>query len=138
MEFNLCYKSYPFKISQGSCKRFFEKTGLDLQTVFLTYICKFHDTKLRELRAGDRLVELSNLYSRDIACKAMYEIIKEEADGVSIAELEDASFRVSWVESDRDDNLSQPWPLVMVDIGLKINDYFTENLNVKKLDTSAE
>lgn len=136
MEFSLCYKSYPFKISQGACKRFFEQTGLDLQTVFLTYICKFHETS--ELKVGDRLVSLSNLYSRDVACKAMYHIIKEEKDGISMAELEDASFRVSWVSSDREDNISEPWPLVMVDIGLKINDFFTKNLTKKKLDTSVE
>jgi len=136
MEFKLCYKTYPFKISQGACKRFFEQTGLDLQTVFLTYICKFTETSKQV--AGDRLVSLSNLYSRDIACKAMYHIIKEEKDGISIAELEDASFRVSWVASDRDDDLSEPWPLVMVSIGLLINDYFSEHLNVKKSDTSAE
>jgi hypothetical protein len=136
MEFKLCYKSYPFKISQGACKRFFEQTGLDLQTVFLTYICKFHETS--DLTVGDRLVMLSNLYSRDVACKAMYHIIKEEKDGVSMAELEDASFRVSWTASDRDDDLSEPWPLVMVGVGIQINDFFTEHLNVKKLDTSAE
>lgn len=136
MEFKLCYKTYPFKISQGACKKFFEQTGLDLQTVFLTYICKFHDTK--GLVSGNRLVELSNLYSRDVACKAMYHIIKEEKEGVSLAELEDSTFRVSWVASDREDDLSEPWPLVMVGIGIQINEYFTEHLNVKKTDTSAE
>jgi len=136
MDFKLCYKTYPFKISQGACKRFFEKTGLDLQTVFLSYICTFHSSK--ELPTGERLVALSNIYSRDVACKALYEIIKEEQAGVSVAELEDATFRVGWVSSDRDDDLSEPWPLVMVEIGLKINDYFTEHLNVKKPDTSVE
>ena len=135
MEIKLAYKTYPFKISQGACKRFFEQTGLDLQTVFLTYICKFHSTD--KMTTGDRLVALSNLYSRDIACKAMYHMIKEEKDGISISELEDATFRVSWVASDRDDDLSEPWPLVMVTAGLQINDYFTENLNVKKSDTSG-
>lgn len=136
MEFKLCYKTYPFKISQGACKRFFEQTGLDLQTVFLTYICKFHGSQ--ESTTGDRLVEMSNLYSRDVACKAMYSIIKEESDGVSISELEDATFRVSWTASDRDYDLSEPWPLVMVDIGLKINDYFSELADGKKPDTLAD
>jgi len=136
MEFKLCYKSYPFKISQGACKKFFEQTGLDLQTVFLTYICKFHETQ--DLTVGNRLVSLSNLYSRDVACKAMYQIVKEESDGVSIAELEDASFRVSWTANERDDSLSEPWPLVMVTIGLQINEYFSELTSGKKLDTLAE
>lgn len=136
MDFKLCYKTYPFKISQGACKGFFEQTGLDLQTVFLTYICSFHESTKE--KAGQRLVLLSNLYSRDIACKAMYHMIKSEVKGVSMAELEDATFRVSWVASDRDDDLSEPWPLVMVDIGLQINSFFTENLNVKKQITSEE
>ena len=136
MEFKLCYKTYPFKISQGACKGFFEQTGLDLQTVFLTYVCSFHESKKE--KSGQRLVLLSNLYSRDVACKAMYHMIKSEVKGVSMAELEDATFRVSWVASDRDDDLSEPWPLVMVDIGLQINAFFTENLNVKKQNTSEE
>ncbi|HHZ96944.1 MAG TPA: hypothetical protein EYN67_15650 [Flavobacteriales bacterium] len=136
MEFNLCYKTYPFKISQGACKRFFEQTGLDLQTVFITYLCKFHETK--GMMSGDRFIALSNLYPRDIACKAMYHMVKEEVTGVSMAELEDASFRVGWTASENDDQLSDPWPLIMVDISVKINTYYSENLDEKKTITSAE
>ncbi len=88
--------------------------------------------------SGDRFIALSNLYPRDIACKAMYHMVKEEVTGVSMAELEDASFRVGWTASENDDQLSDPWPLIMVDISVKINTYYSENLDEKKTITSAE
>lgn len=126
----LCYKEYPFKISQKACKKFFEMTGLDLQTVFMKYISACVDTT--GLDVTKRLIQFSELYSRDVACKALHCMIKEEDTSIPLAEIEDGTFRVSWIESKRDDDLSEPWPLVMLDVALQINTYFTENLNIKK------
>ena len=135
MIIKLCYKEYPFKISQKACKKFFEQTGLDLQTVFMKYISICVDTK--GLDVTKRLICFSELYARDIACKAFHCMIQEEDESIPLTEIEDATFRVSWVESKRDDDISEPWPLVMLATALEINTYFTENLNIKKLDTSA-
>ena len=134
MLIKLCYKEYPFKISQSACKRFFDQTGLDLQTVFMKYISACVDNA--GLDVTKRLIHFSELYSRDVACKAMHCMIKEEDKSIPLAEIEDGTFRVSWVESKRDDDISEPWPLVMLDVALQINTYFTENLNIKKSDTS--
>ena len=46
-------------------------------------------------------------------------------------------YRVSWLPSDRTDTLSEPWPLVMIDIANQVNSYFTENMAVKKKDLKA-
>ncbi len=135
MIIKLCYKEYPFKISQKACKKFFDQTGLDLQTVFMKYISACVDNK--ELDVTKRLINFSELYTRDVACKALHCMIQEEDKSIPLAEIEDATFRVSWIESKRDDDLSEPWPLVMLTTALQINAYFTENLNIKKLDTSA-
>ena len=132
MEIHLAYKRYPYKLTLNACKVFFEQTGLDLQTVFLKYISAAANS--RELSIADRLISFSELYSRDVACKAMHCMIKEVDKTVPIAEIQDGTYRVGWMASDRDDDLSEPWAMVIT--ALQVNDYFTESLNVKKLDTS--
>tara|TARA_R100000951_G_scaffold63787_2_gene53556 strand:- start:1401 stop:1808 length:408 start_codon:yes stop_codon:yes gene_type:complete len=132
----LCYKQYPFKVTLKACKAFFDQTGLDLQTVFMKYIVTC--SKTTEMGLMERLVAFSELYPRDIATKALYVIIKQEQDGVSLAEVEDATYRVSWLISERDDDISEPWPLVMLDTALQINKYFSENSETKKTVTSEE
>ena len=134
MEIHLAYKRYPYKITLNACKKFYEQTGLDLQTVFLKYISAAANSK--ELSIAERLIGFSELYSREVACKAMHCMIREENTSIPLAEIEDGTFRVSWLASDREDTLSEPWPLVMVNTALQINDYFSENLHIKKSDTS--
>ena len=132
----LCYKEYPFKISLNACKVFHDQTKLDLQTVFMEYIAHCHKTTEMELTS--RLVSFSNLYTRDIACKALHAIIDAASDGIPLSEIEDATFRVSWIANVRDDDISEPWPMVMLDAALQINDYFASNVQIKKTDTSED
>jgi len=132
----LCYKEYPFKISLNACKVFHDQTKLDLQTVFMKYIAHCHKTT--EMELTERLVSFSELYTRDIASKALHVIINEAGDGVPLAEIEDATFRVSWIANIKDDDVSEPWPMVMLDTALQINSYFASNIQAKKTDTSAD
>jgi hypothetical protein len=132
----LCYKEYPFKLSLKSCKVFFDQTGLDLQTVFMKYIAAC--SKTMEMSLMDRLVYFSELYTRDVACKALHSIISQENKNIPLAEIEDATFRVSWMATDNDDGLSEPWPLVMLDAALQINDYFSKEIEIKKTVTSDD
>lgn len=118
----------------NACKVFFEQTGLDLQTVFLKYISEAANSK--GLSVADRLIAFSELYSRDIACKALHCMIKEENKSIPMEEIQDGTYRVGWMASDRDDDMSEPWSMVMVTTALQVHDYFSENLNVKKSDTS--
>jgi len=132
----LCYKEYPFKVSLAACKVFHDKTGLDLQTVFMKYIAHCHKTSSMELT--ERLVSFSELYTRDIACKALHAVIDAATDGVPLAEIEDATFRVSWIANVKDDDISEPWPMVMLNTALEINTYFASNIQTKKPATSAD
>lgn len=128
----LCYKEYDWKLTQGACKSFFDKTGLDLYTVFGDYI----DASLNsqgETLIG-RMQTFSKLHSRDIANKAFHSIISAENPDVKINEIEDATYRVSWQVSDRPDDLSEPWPLVMLSTAFAINEYMNKNLPKKKVD----
>jgi len=129
----LCYKEYPLKMSLNACKVFFDKTGLDLQTVFMKYIA--HCSNTSEMKLAERLVSFSELYTRDIASKALHAVIDEATDGIPLAEIEDATYRVGWFESANDDDISEPWPMVMLSTALEINNYFTSNTDVKKSDT---
>jgi len=132
----LCYKEYPFKMNLKACKVFFDQTGLDLQTVFMKYIVACTDN--RELPLMGRVVSFSEIYSRDIATKALHAVISQESDSVSLAELEDATYRVGWAQSTRDDDISEPWPFVMLDAALQINAYFAGGAEAKKTDTSED
>tara|TARA_R110001583_G_scaffold109400_2_gene258120 strand:+ start:2471 stop:2899 length:429 start_codon:yes stop_codon:yes gene_type:complete len=136
VEVKLCYKTYDCKLSAGACKYFTDKTGLDLQTVFGDYIEKSID--LQGVSLINRMQSLSRLYTRGIASLALYSIIKPLNDSVELEEIEDATYRVSWQLSDRPDDLSEPWPVVMLDIAFQINDYFNNNIPKKKVDTSGE
>lgn len=139
----LCYKKYKWKISQGACRSFKEKTGKDLMGVFAAYIVE--NIKLKEgVSTFERCEILRSLHeqlgvdgeiitsSEDIASEALLAIISAAQDGIDIGEIKDAMFRVSWVVSERPDDLSEPWPVVMLETALQINDYMCKNLPSKK------
>jgi hypothetical protein len=131
MEFKLAYKSYSYGMSLASCKRFTDATGLDLHPVLMGYIHKF--TELKDASILDRLTQLSKLYSREVACHLFMSITDKESHA-TLEEFQDATFRVSWVQSSRDDDLSEPYPLVIVGIAMEVNRYINENIHVKKKD----
>ena len=133
---HLCYKKYPYKLTLGASKRFFDKTGLDLQTVLMDYLSVYIQNHKRPML--DVLVLMSKVYTRDIASYALYCVISEEDKSIPIEEIDDATFRVSWVASNREDELSEPWPIVMYQLAIAINDYQEKNIESKKTGTLAE
>ena len=129
----LCYKEYDWKITQGACKSFFDKTGLDLHTVFGDYIDA--SIQSQELTLIGKMQKYRKLYTRDIASLAFHSIIHADNDEVKLDEIADATYRVDWVLSDRPDDLSEPWPFVMLNTAFDINKYHNENIPKKKADT---
>jgi hypothetical protein len=127
----LCYKEYDWKASNEACKTFFDKTGLDLKTVFGDYI-----VACMKMPEGTGQFEQAQIYkhihNERTAAIALHCIIKAAETGVSIEEVSDAISRVSWVISERPDGLSEPWPFVMLNTALGINDYENANLPKKK------
>ena len=126
----LCYIEYEWKLSKGACKSFSDKTGLDLYTVFGDYVDASFDL------VGKNLIQVmqayAKLYPKKIADQAFYSIINAANPEVKLNEIEDATYRVSWQLSDRPDDLSEPWPVVMYQTALSINKYLNENLPKKK------
>ena len=127
----LCYKEYNWKISEGAIKSFADQTGLDLETVFGDYIvaCMNMPKGTKDFEQGQIY---KHVYTQKIANIALHCIIKAGSDGVSIDEICDATSRVSWVISDRPDDMGEPWPFVMLRTALDINDYFQNNIPKKK------
>ena len=130
----LCYKEYGYKVTLSACKSFYEQTGTDLQHTLLMYLDACHQSAGQGLL--ERMATFHNVCSFDKAAKLIHCLIKQDDKSISIAEIEDAMFRVSWTPTDQDSELCQPWPLVMLDIATQVNDYFAENLPKKKADTS--
>jgi len=129
----LCYKEYPFKISLAACKAFFDATGKDLQCILLMYLQACKDSMDIE-NLVDRMTFYHKVCDFQTASYAIYCLAQTENKSIPLAEIQDGMFRVSFLPSDRSDELSEPWPLVMTDIATQVYDYFSENMPVKKKD----
>lgn len=129
----LCYKEYPFKISLAACKAFFDATGKDLQYVLLMYLQACKDSMDID-HLVDRMAFYHKVCNFETASYAIYCLIQTENKSIPLAEVQDGMYRVSWLPSERSDELSEPWPLVMVDIATQVNEYFSTNMPVKKKD----
>jgi len=133
----LCYKTYSWKISNGACRTFKESTGKDLLGFFASYIVA--SINLREgVSLFERTETLRDVGSEDDASIALHCIISAAEDGISLDEIKDATARVSWTLSERADDLSEPWPVEMLNTAFKINQYLNDNLPKKKGDMSGE
>ena len=66
----------------------------------------------------------------------LYCLIKQAQDGIPVEEVQDSMFRVGFLPSDRDDDMSEPYQLVFASLALEINKTFNEE--VKKPVTSEQ
>ena len=122
----LCYKEYDYKISLEADKNFTDKTGLDLQIVLAKYIECNHLNGEQTLLS--RMVSLGSLYSRGVVNHALHSVIKPCHKEVSFDEICDGTFRVGWQLSERPDELSEPYPIIMLQLALDHNDYCNANI----------
>ena len=127
----LCYKEYDYKITLGACKYFFEQTGKDLQYSLLLYLeaC----TTSREMNSMSRLRLFHELMSFKDASVLFYSVIKQSTSGISLSEIQDAMYRVSWLPTESEDGLCEPWPIVMLELATEANAYFSQ-IAKKKAD----
>lgn len=128
----LCYKEYDYKINLAACKKFYEQTGKDLTYTLMRYLDACRAT--REMSATERLTYFMGIESFENISKLFHCLITQVDKSLPLAEIQDAMFRVSWIPSDRDDDMSEPWPLVVVVLATEVNEYFSE-LDKKKVDT---
>tara|TARA_R110002153_G_scaffold141757_1_gene292912 strand:+ start:529 stop:924 length:396 start_codon:yes stop_codon:yes gene_type:complete len=128
---NLFYKEYEYKITLGACKYFFEQTGKDLQHSLLLYL-EASVTSVG-MEPISRLRMFHNLMTFKDASVLFYAVIKQSGASIPLAEIQDAMYRVSWLPTESEDGLCEPWPVVMLELATEANTYFSQ-IAKKKAD----
>lgn len=128
----LFYKEYEYKITLGACKYFFEQTGKDLQHSLLLY-CEASVTTVG-MEPISRLRLFHSLLTFKDASTLFYSVIKQSGNNIPLAEIQDAMYRVSWLPTESEDGLCEPWPVVMLELATEANTYFSQ-IAKKKADT---
>jgi hypothetical protein len=115
----------------AACKSFYEQTGKDLTYVLMRYLEACRET----VGQGplERLKYFFGLEPAEDISKLFHCLIKQENKNIPLAEIQDAMFRVSWIPTDEDGDMCEPWPLVVVDLATQVNEYFSQ-LDKKKAD----
>ena len=132
----LCYKSYDYKFSMDALRLYKKRTGGCLWGLMVKYLEVYglsvanNDPLLIKL---DKLTSIADFF---MISEAFYCLIKQAQDGIPVEEVQDSMFRVGFLPSDRDDDMSEPYQLVFASLALEINKTFNEE--VKKPVTSEQ
>ena len=127
----LCYKEYEYKVTLGACKYFFEQTGKDLQHSLLLFLKSSSEN--RDLNLLSKLCHFHGILSFEDASILFFALIKQSGGGVSLDEIRDAMYRVSWTPTESEDGLCEPWPVVMLELAHEVSAYFSQ-IAKKKAD----
>ena len=132
--FKLCYKEYPSKMSLDAMKQFKQRTGKDLWCLLLTLIEV--NIKTAELTTVERMRQLYESCDFEIASHAFHSLCSKES--VSIDEIQDGMFRTGWRPTERPDDMSEPWALVLLMLAYEVDRGFDQvpEEDKKKVDTS--
>lgn len=111
MKFKLCYKEYDCKASLGAMKRFKEATGKDMWGVCSKYMSTYIALTKEGITIQDLIHELSTVL--DFVDSAVFFHSLCVDSGVSIDEIEDGMFHAGILPSERDHDMSEPYPIVL-------------------------
>jgi hypothetical protein len=118
----LCYKSYPYKMTLGAMKQFKQSTGNDLWCKLLQFMECYAETSGEPVVT--RMRRLYEVIDFEAASHLFYSLIRAEDKSIPIEEIEDAMFKVGWLPTQREGDMSEPWPLVLVVVAHEINKQF--------------
>ena len=130
----LCYKEYDYKLSLKAIKGFKKDTGEDLMFTLSMLLSTWSDGAGMDIR--NRINSLYSVCDFELAAYAFYHLIKGSKKDIPLDEIEDSMFRVGIIPNDIDDDLSSPWPLVLVKVAQDIESDFLEGASTKKSGTS--
>lgn len=126
----LCYKSYDAKMSLGAMKQFKQATGKDLWCTLLQFMECFANSSDESLVV--RMRKLYEVVDFETGAQAFYALIRAEDKSIPLSEIEDAMFKVGWLPTDRDGDLSEPWPFALITVSHEINKQFESDVNAIK------
>jgi hypothetical protein len=118
----LCYKEYPYKMSLGAMKQFKQATGKDLWCTLLQFMECYAESADQSLVA--RMRKLYEVVDFETASHIFHSLIRAEDKSIPLIEIEDAMFKVGWLPTERDGDMSEPWPFVLVPLAHEINKQF--------------
>ena len=111
-------------------KQFKQATGKDLWCTLLQfmecYALSNEDATLIRIR------KLYEVLDFETAAQLFHALIRAENKSIPLEEIEDGMFKVGWLPSEREDNMSEPWPLVLVLLSHEINKQFTADASELK------
>lgn len=131
MQVNLCYKTYPFKMSLQAMRDFKRATGKDLWYTLVNllevYFSNLDKPVLTLLKALYETVDF------ETASHAIHCLIKAEDKSIELEQIQDAMFRVGWRPIEDDDSeYRQPYPIVLVQMSKAVDEQLSDEVNVKK------
>ena len=122
MDFKLCYKTYQFKPSLKAIKQFKESTGLDMWGVLSKYTTTFLKCSSDNLATTDILHKLSEVLGFVESAQLFY-CLASQSSSVTIDEIEDAMFHAGILATNNDDDMSDPYPIILYKVAIDINKY---------------
>jgi len=132
MEFKLFYKSYEYKPSLDSIKRFKEATGKDLWSSLIKYMVCFVDARKNGDSISEMMHKLADVLDFVEASQVFYCLAKQSIPTLTIDEIEDAMFHAGILPNDSQSGMCEPYPLVLYKIALDVQDYHHSLANEKK------
>lgn len=130
MRFRLFFKDYDCKFNLKSMKQFEEATGKDLWPSLMLYI---HTFSVNQDQGTLVLIDkLSKVLTFSEAAHAFHCLASQCNSKVTIEEIEDAMFHAGIRPSERHDDMSEPWPLIMYRLCIDIDNYHTKAIQAKK------
>lgn len=114
----------------GAMRQFKERTNKDLWftlvDVWYTYANSTEQTAL------GRLKDIYEVVDFDTAAEVFHALIKAEESSIPLDEVRDGMFRVGWLPTDRDGEMSEPWPIVMVKAATDVDAQFSNAFESSK------
>lgn len=117
-------------MTMGAMRQFKERTKKDL---WFTIVNVWHTfASSSESKALGRLKEVYEVCDFDTAAEVFHALIKAEEKSIPLDEIRDAMFRVGWVPTEVKGEMSEPWPMVMIQLAVAIDEQFSANLEESK------
>jgi len=132
--FKLCGKEYNSKMSLEAMKKFKQSTGKDLWCLLITMIEVFATTS--ESSVLERMRLLYEACDFETASLAFHSLCTSES--TPLDEIQDGMFRVGWMPTEREGDITEPWPLILVMLAYDVDKQFNQipETDKKKVGTS--
>lgn len=123
----LCYKEYEAKVTLEAHREFLSRQGQSLGY----YIGKalIAAAKGQGVSVVEQMQLIKEAVPFDVALD-LFDVITDK--NAEKAELEDAMWRVDWLPTDREGDISEPWTFVLADLATKYSSIYDEIHEKKK------